>query len=175
MQGQFFFHRSLAGKWPVFPGPNNGKSPLGILVKEINDFDWQDDEYIIQQKDLIIYELHVKGFTYHTSSQVTPELKGTYSGLVEKIPHLKELGITAAELMPFYQFDIQNNNYWGYNPLNFFSPHNQYASSKDASGQLNKLKWMVRELHKTDIEVILDVVYNHTTEGNHTGPVYSFK
>ncbi len=156
-------------------GPNDGKSPLGIFVKAIDGFDWQDDEYISHESDLIIYELHVKGFTFHPNSEVTPELKGTYSGLIEKIPYLMELGITALELMPVYQFDIQSNDYWGYNPLNFFSPHNGYTSSKDIAAELNEFKLMVRELHKAGIEVILDVVYNHTTEGNHSGPVYSYK
>jgi len=169
------FPVQFSRKAACIEGSNDGKAPLGIFIKETDSFDWQDDEFIIHENDLIIYEVHVKGFTFHSSSNVTPELRGTFKGLIEKIPYLKELGITAVELMPVYQFDIQSNDYWGYMPLNFFSAHNAYTSVKDSSGQLNEFKLMVRELHKAGIEVILDVVYNHTTEGNHLGPVYSFK
>lgn len=157
------------------PGDNSGKAPLGIFVKEDDGFDWMDDQYQHHESDLVIYEVHIKGFTKHPNSGVKDEWKGTYSGLIEKIPYLKELGITAVELMPVYQFDPQSQDYWGYTPLNFFSPHRGYASSTEGSAPLNEFKTMVRELHKAGLEVILDVVYNHTTEGDHHGPVYSFK
>ncbi len=156
------------------PGANDGKAPLGILIQQ-EEFDWQNDRYITHESDLIIYELHIKGFTFHENSGISPGSRGTYNGIVEKIPYFRELGITAVELMPVYQFDIDSKDYWGYTPLNFFSPHYGYAASKEAAGQLNEFKFMVRELHKAGIEVILDVVYNHTTEGDHTGPVYSYK
>jgi isoamylase len=156
-------------------GANDGKAPLGVLIKHNINFDWQNDHHPWHENDLIIYELHVRGFTFHPGSGLTDEKRGTYAGLTEKISYLKELGITAVELMPVQQFDGHTGNYWGYSTLNFFSPHHEYASSRNAIGQLNEFKELVRELHKADIEVILDVVYNHTTEDGLTGPVYSFK
>jgi glycogen operon protein len=100
---------------------------------------------------------------------------GTYAGLVEKIPYLKDLGVTAVELMPVFQRDPQEADYWGYMPLSFFAPHAQYASSRDHDGQDVEFRNMVKELHRAGIAVVLDVVYNHTCEGDHTGPIYSFK
>lgn len=157
------------------PGPNDGKAPLGVIMKDGGEFDWQNDAPVRQEHDLVIYELHVKGFTYHSSSGVSDSKRGTYAGVVEKIPYLKELGITAVELMPVYQFDEQDGDYWGYSPLSFFAPHHAYSSDKSIGGQIQDFKYMVRELHKAGIEVILDVVYNHTAEGGRLGPVYSYK
>jgi len=157
------------------PGQNDGKAPLGVILNEGNFFDWQNDRFIHHEGELIIYEIHVKGFTYCAGTDVKTENKGTFKGLVDKIPYLKELGITAVELMPVHQFVVKPNEYWGYNTLNFFSPHNCYCSSMLPEEQINEFKFMVRELHKAGIEVILDVVYNHTAEGDHNGPVYSYK
>ncbi|WP_018617467.1 glycogen debranching protein [Segetibacter koreensis] len=170
-----FFSPAYDRKAACLPGPNDGKAPLGIIIKENNHFDWQNDKYVCHESDLVIYELHVKGFTFHSSSGTSEGTKGTFYGIVEKIPYLKELGITAIELMPVHQFDIQANEYWGYNTLNFFSPHSAYARRVDVDGQLTEFKTMVRELHKAGIEVILDVVFNHTAEGSHEGPTFSYK
>ena len=138
-------------------------------------FDWSGDARPRHESDAIIYEVHVRGFTASPSSGVAPEARGTYAGLVEKIPHLQELGVTVVELMPVFQFDPQEGNYWGYNPLNFFAPHDAYATSASSCLQHCEFKSMVRALHAAGIEVVLDVVFNHTGEGNHLGPTYSFK
>ena len=106
---------------------------------------------------------------------MSPERRGTYSGVVEKIPYLKDLGVTAVELMPVFQFDPQEGSCWGYMPLNFFAPHHGYGSRPEECDQHNEFRAMVEALHAADIEVILDVVYNHTAEGDQRGPVYSFK
>ncbi|MCD7817937.1 MAG: glycogen debranching enzyme, partial [Lachnospiraceae bacterium] len=133
--------------------------------------------------DLVIYELHVRGFTKHSSSKV--QHPGTFSGLREKIPYLKELGINAVELMPIFEFDENRDarvvdgrqllDYWGYNPVCFYAPNSSYAASDDVHRVGTELKMLVKELHDNDIEVILDVVFNHTAEGNELGPTFSFK
>lgn len=155
-------------------GSNAGKAPLGYIWTE-EYFDWQDDKPVRQAHDLIIYEMHVRGFSRHESSGVSDDKKGTFAGIIEKIPYLKELGITAVELMPVYQFDPTEKNYWGYMPLNFFAPNQAYTSDPAPGGAIREFKTMVRELHKAGLEVILDVVFNHTSEGDVAGPVYSFK
>ena len=109
------------------------------------------------------------------NSGVTPDKRGTYSGLIEKIPYLKDLGVTVVELQPVFQSDPQEGSYWGYMPLNFFSPHQGYADGEDRHDAVNEFKTMVRAFHEADIEVVLDVVYNHTTEGDQDGPTYSFR
>lgn len=157
------------------PGSNAGQAPLGVLPSEQSPFDWEDDRPRRHESDLVIYELHVKGFTQHESSGVPESHRGTFLGVIDKIPHLVELGVTAVELMPVFQFDPDEGNYWGYMPLNFFSPHHAYASDPSSCEQANEFKQMVKELHKAGIEVILDVVYNHTCEGDQLGPTYSFK
>jgi glycogen operon protein len=159
----------------IGPGPNAGKAPLGVLTGHDIAFDWSGDVSRHHESDVIIYELHVRGFTKTPNSGVHPSRAGTYSGLVEKIPYLKELGITVVELMPVFQRDPQEGDYWGYMPLNFFAPHAQYASSREDDGQYLEFKLMVKALHKAGIGVVLDVVYNHTCEGDHRGPTYSFK
>ena len=159
----------------IGPGPNAGKAPLGVLTGHDIAFDWSGDVSRHHESDVIIYELHVRGFTKNPNSGVHPSRAGTYSGLVEKIPYLKELGITVVELMPVFQRDPQEGDYWGYMPLNFFAPHAQYASSREDDGQYVEFKLMVKALHKAGIGVVLDVVYNHTCEGDHRGPTYSFK
>ncbi len=108
----------------IEPGSNAGRAPLGVLQDEMQ-FDWQGDQAVRHDSDLVIYELHVRGFTQHASSQVDDSDRGTFRGVIGKIPYLKELGITAVELMPVFQFDPQDGNYWGYMPMSFFAPHNQ--------------------------------------------------
>ncbi len=155
------------------PGANAGQAPLGIFRFRAPDFDWKEDKSPLHFSDAIIYEVHVKGFTASPSSAVAESVRGTYAGLIEKIPYLKELGVTIVELMPVHQFDPQEGNYWGYMTLNFFSPHLTYASKPEAAN--TEFKEMVRALHAAGIEVVLDVVYNHTAEADHWGPTYSFK
>jgi isoamylase len=170
-----FFPPEFDRKMAIGAGPNAGKAPLGVLTGHDITFDWSGDVSPHPESDVIIYELHVKGFTKNPNSGVHPSHAGTYSGLVEKIPYLKELGITVVELMPIFERDPQEGDYWGYMPLNFFAPHAQYASTRDEDGQYLEFKRMVKALHKAGISIVLDVVYNHTCEGDHRGPVYSFK
>lgn len=154
-------------------------------ARVVNDtFDWGDMPQSRQEmSDLIIYELHVRGFTKHPSSGVKE--KGTFAGLKEKIPYLKELGINAVELMPIFEFDETMNSrevngktlleYWGYNTVGFFAPNTSYTATQERNQEGTELKELIRELHKNGIEVILDVVFNHTAEGNEKGPMFSFK
>lgn len=165
------FDRAAAAR----PGCNAGKAPLGLLAGARDWFDWGDDRHPHHQSDTVIYELHVREFTNNPNSGVSPELRGTYAGLIEKIPYLKELGVTAVELMPVFQCDPQEGSCWGYMPLNFFSPHHGYGSRPEDCAQHNEFRTMVKALHAAEIEVILDVVYNHTAEGDQQGPVYSYK
>lgn len=155
-------------------GSNAGKAPLGVIYEDI-PFDWEGDKMVKHANDLVIYEMHVKGFTKNKNSNVRDENQGTFAGIIEKIPYLKELGVTAIELMPVHQFDPSEKNYWGYMPLNFFAPHHGYAADQSPGGAIREFKTMVRELHKANIEVILDVVFNHTSEGDISGPIYSLK
>ncbi|MFH1299727.1 MAG: alpha-amylase family glycosyl hydrolase [Planctomycetota bacterium] len=140
-------------------------TPLGRLDICRCPFDWKDELRVCHGTDLIIYEVHVRGFTKHPSSGIADDKRGTFAGVIEKIPYLKELGVTALELMPVFQFDPFDESYWGYMPLNFFSPHNQYSTNQSSCEQHSQFREMVRELHCAGIEVILDVVYNHTGEG----------
>jgi glycogen operon protein len=165
------FDRAVAAR----PGSNAGMAPLGLLSDGGELFDWGDDRRPRHQCDTIIYELHVRGFTNNPNSGVRPDRRGTYAGVIDKIPYLKELGITVVELMPIFQFDPQEGGCWGYMPLNFFAPHHAYGSRPEKCEQHNEFRAMVKALHAADIEVILDVVYNHTAEGDQRGPVYSFK
>ena len=164
--------RLTAGR-PSAPAPTWGRAPLGVLYEDEPAFDWGDQQVPFHQHDLIIYEMHVRGFTRRNNSGVQPEQRGTYRGVIEKIPYLKELGITAVELMPVHQYDPQEGNYWGYMTLNFFAPHHAYASAHHEAH--DEFREMVRALHDAGIEVILDVVFNHTAEGDDRGPCYSYK
>ena len=159
------------------PGSNAGRAPVGLLAAgaEQCDFDWAEDRRPRHEADTIVYELHVRGFTAHPSSEVKAERRGTFAGLTDKIPYLVELGVTVVELMPVFQFDPQEGNYWGYMPLGFFAPHQGWAQARETCEQHTEFRALVRALHAADIEVVLDVVYNHTGEGTDTGPVYSFK
>lgn len=166
------FDRSAA----INPGSNAGFAPLGILLDPAACTDHsQSFKQPHHESDLVIYEMHVRGFTRHPSSNVSEENRGTFRGVIDKIPYLKELGVTAVELMPVYQFDPDEGDYWGYMPLNFFSPHDGYSSRTGPNCPLVEFREMVEALHRADIEVILDVVYNHTCEENDHGPTYSFK
>jgi glycogen operon protein len=165
------FDRNLAMR----EGSNAGCAPLGVLFDHRSTFDWSGDRSTYHESDAVIYELHVKGFTKNPNSGVDPSRAGTYTGLVEKIPYLKELGVTVVELMPVFQRDPQEGDFWGYMPLNFFAPHAQYASTHGADEQRLEFKNMVKAFHQAGIGVVLDVVYNHTCEGDSKGPIYSFK
>jgi isoamylase len=164
------FDREMATR----EGPNAGHAPLGALSGHRSTFDWEGVCLPHHESDAIVYELHVRGFTKHPDSGVDPSRSGTYAGLVEKIPYLKDLGITVVELMPVFQRDPQEGDYWGYMPLNFFAPHAQFASGRGDDQHLEFRK-MVKAFHQADIGVVLDVVYNHTCEGDHRGPIYSYK
>src|SRR5271165_4316433 len=170
-----FFPASFDREAAMREGPNAGLAPLGALTGHRHQFDWSGDRPPHHESDAIIYELHVKGFTRHPNSGVDPSRAGTYAGLVDKIPYLKDLGVTIVELMPVFQRDPSEQDYWGYMPLNFFSPHAQYASTRDDDEQHLEFRNMVKALHAADIGVVLDVVYNHTCEGDYQGPTYSFK
>jgi isoamylase len=157
------------------PGANGGKAPLGILPAQASPPAAQPSNRPVPHTyDLIIYELHIRNFTNDPSSGLDASSRGTYAGVIAKIPHLKELGITAVELMPVHQWDPQEGSHWGYMTLGFFAAHHGYTRGGDAHHALAELRELVDALHAAGIEVILDVVYNHTTEGNQLGPNYSF-
>ncbi len=159
----------------VEPGSNAGKAPLGILLEKESPSRAEPHLPLRHESDMIIYEMHVRGFTMNPNSGVTKEKRGTYSGVIEKIPHLQDLGVTAVELMPVFQGNPDEGNYWGYNPLFFFAPNAQYANQRDVKHISDEFRAMVDEFHNAGIEVILDVVYNHTAEGNEEGPKFSLK
>jgi isoamylase len=162
------------------PGDNAGAA-MKSVVADPNRYDWEGDMPLKRPfAETVIYELHVRGFTKHSSSGVAAGKSGTYAGLIEKIPYLKDLGITAVELLPVFQFDPQDApagrvNYWGYQPVSFFAPHHAYSSRKDPLGVLDEFRDMVKALHRAGIEVILDVVFNHTTEGGADGPTLCYR
>ncbi len=157
------------------PGSNVGQAALASLPRAERQFDWGDEARPWHDSDLVIYELHIRGLTRHESSGVEPSRRGTFLGVCDKIPYLLDLGVTAVELMPVFQFDPNDGNYWGYMPLALFAPHHNYCSEPTACRQRDEFREMVKALHAAGIEVILDVVYNHTCEGDDRGPVYSFK
>lgn len=153
------------------PGRTDGRAPLGRLPEKTPVPFQNGPPPRRTARDAIIYELHVKGFTARPNSGVAPEKRGTFAGLTDKIPYLKELGITIVELLPVHQFDPQESNYWGYMTLHFFSPHQQYAHGNP----FEEFRAMVQAFHAAGIEVWLDVVYNHTTEAGEDGPTYSYR
>ena len=173
------YAQALAGE---FQKSSDGiiRPPKCVVIED--DFDWEGDRHIRHDiSESVIYEMHVKGFTKSRTAKV--DAGGSYLGVIEKIPYLKKLGVTAVELMPINEFpikDIYGNkieraNYWGYDSMAFFSPHRGYAHDKTPGAQVNEFKQMVKSLHAAGIEVILDVVFNHTCEGNEEGPTLSFK
>ncbi len=173
------YAKALAG---TFQRSTDGviRPPKCVVVDDY--FDWEGDRHLRRPlAESIIYETHVRGFTRSKTAKV--KCPGTYLGVIEKIPYLLDLGITAVELMPVHEFpimDIYGNkperpNYWGYDPMAFFAPHRGYAHDQAPGAQVVEFKQMVKALHQAGIEVILDVVFNHTCEGNEQGPVLSFK
>jgi glycogen operon protein len=166
-----FFPPDFSRRAAQEPGANDGRAVLGVLPCDEQPFKWDDAPPPRHTHDLIVYELHVKGFTARANSGVAARKRGTFLGLIEKIPYLKELGVTVVELLPVHQFDPQEGNYWGYMTLSFFAAHQGYAV-RDAATEFRQ---MVRAFHRAGIEVWLDVVYNHTCEKDETGPTYSYR
>jgi glycogen operon protein len=160
---------------------DNTATAMKSVVVDPTTYDWEGDAPLRRPgARTVIYELHVRGFTRHSNSGVDDSMRGTYAGLIQKIPYLQELGITAVELMPVFQFDARdcppgNSNYWGYAPVSFFAPHQAYSSRRGPLGPVEEFRDMVKALHRAGIEVILDVVFNHTAEGDHSGPTLCFR
>jgi glycogen operon protein len=160
---------------------DNTATAMKSVVVDPAAYDWEGDTPLRRPSSrTVIYEMHVRGFTRHPSSGVGEKTRGTYAGLIEKIPYLQQLGITAVELLPVFQFDAQDCplgkvNYWGYAPIAFFAPHQAYSSRQDPLGPVDEFRDMVKALHRAGIEVILDVVFNHTAEGDQRGPTLSFR
>jgi glycogen operon protein len=160
---------------------DNSATAMKSVAVDPGAYDWEGDVPLRRPSArTIIYEMHVRGFTRHPSSCVDEPKRGTYAGLIEKIPYLQNLGITAVELLPVFQFDAQDCplgkiNYWGYAPIAFFAPHQAYSARQDPLGPVNEFRDMVKALHHAGIEVILDVVFNHTAEGDHRGPTLGFR
>lgn len=186
------YAKALTGssEWGVPYRRSGGKSPLSTFQRRccvVNDeFDWEGDRPLnIPLKDTVIYELHTRGFTRHPSAGVAHP--GTYQGIVEKIPYLKKLGITAVELLPVSEFNEHETifknpetgaplkNFWGYSPISFVAPKASYAVNGRNGNQVREFKEMVKALHRAGIEVILDVVFNHTAEGGSDGPTICFR
>jgi glycogen operon protein len=173
------YARALAGRF-LFSNDGVVRPPKCVVVDDM--FDWKGDRHLKRPlSETVIYEMHVRGFTRSATSETREP--GTYAGVIEKIPYLKSLGVTAVELMPVYEFPLEEadgskparTNYWGYDPMAFFAPHRGYMQGHKPGDQVRQFKEMVRELHAAGIEVILDVVFNHTAEGNERGPTYCFK
>ena len=164
----------------IQPG-DNCASAMKSVVADPSGYDWEGDAPLKRSAArTIIYEMHVRGFTRHPNSGVKGATRGTYAGLIQKIPYLRELGITAVELLPIFHFDAQDCppgrvNYWGYAPVSFFAPHPAYSSRQDPLGALDEFRDLVKALHRADLEVILDVVFNHTAEGDEQGPTLCFR
>lgn len=176
--------KALSGgpSWTLQDSPDGNASGMPKCVVVDDSFDWQGDRPLNYPLwETIIYETHVRGLTRHPNTIKRQGLKhpGTFAGVIEMIPHFKKLGITSVELLPAAEFDaheyIGKTNYWGYSTAAFFAPKGSYAVSAKGPDQVREFKTMVRELHKAGIEVILDIVFNHTGEGNHTGPTFSFR
>ena len=160
---------------------DNAAGAMKSVVVDPASYDWEGDTPLhLPSSRTIIYEMHVRGFTRHPSSGVEEQVRGTYAGLVGKIPYLQALGVTAVELLPVFQFDAQACppglvNYWGYQPVSFFAPHRAYSSRQEPLGPVHEFRDMVKALHRAGIEVILDVVFNHTAEGGVDGPTISLR
>jgi glycogen operon protein len=160
---------------------DDAATAMKSVVADPSAYDWEGDAPLRRPSArTIVYEMHVRGFTRHPSSGVADAKRGTYAGLIEKIPYLQELGVTAVELLPVFQFDAQDCppgrvNYWGYAPVSFFAPHQAYSSRQDTLGPLDEFRDLVKALHRAGLEVILDVVFNHTAEGDENGPTLCFR
>jgi isoamylase len=144
-----YFPPSFERAAAIGPGTNAGKAPLGLLTTDGTLFDWSDDVRPWHEADAIIYELHVRGFTTNPNSGVSPERRGTFAGLVEKVAYLKELGVTVVELMPVFQCDPQEGSHRGYMPLNFFAPRAGYASKSDGNGPCEEFRSLVRSFARS--------------------------
>ena len=178
------YAKSVSGRsiWGMKPNPNSQFKYRGQIIRQ--DYLWEGDKPLERRQcDLVIYEMHVRSFTQHSSSKV--KRNGTFAGIVEKLPYLKELGVNCIELMPIFEFDEFENsrvvdgrtlyNYWGYSTVDFFAPKAGYAASAPFGMEADELKGLIKRLHKNGIEVVLDVVFNHTAEGNEDGPYISYK
>jgi isoamylase len=170
------YDRKLHSKSGTLNSPS-----MKSVVTDMSEYDWNGDRHPrIPFAQTVVYEMHVGGFTKNPNSGISVKKRGTFQGLIEKIPFLTDLGITAVELMPVFQFDVQDCpeglvNYWGYSPVSFFAPHQGYGTSNDPLKVIDEFRDMVKALHTAGIEVILDVVYNHTAEGGDSGPTFCFK
>ena len=159
----------------------NAPTAMKSVIVDPRLYNWEGDTPLRRpSSQTIIYEMHVRGFTRNPNSGVSEEARGTFRGLIERIPYLQDLGVSAVELLPVFQFDPQDCppgrvNYWGYAPVSFFAPHGDYSSRRDALGPIDEFRDMVKALHRAQIEVILDVVFNHTAEGDDRGPTLSFR
>ena len=190
IEGNIDGDESLFSYWFKSPDDTSAMNDLDSAAHTMKSavinpyFDWGNDQHpYISYHDSVIYEAHVRGMT-NLNMDVPPDIRGTYAGLAypSVIEYLKKLGVTAIELMPIHQFvndpflqEKGLSNYWGYNTIGFFAPHNAYSSSGERGEQVNEFKSIVKAYHRAGMEVILDVVYNHTAEGNHMGPTLSFK
>ena len=168
-------------RWAAARPGDNTAVAMRSVVADPTRYDWEDDRQLSRPvAETVIYELHVAGFTRHPNSKVEPTKRGTYAGLIEKIPYLKDLGVTAVELLPIFQFDRQDApaglvNYWGYQPISFFAPHQAYSSKTAPLEVLDEFRDMVKAFHRAGLEIILDVVFNHTTEADATGPTLCYR
>jgi isoamylase len=156
-------------------GSNAGRAPLGVLEASRRPPADLGRCRPRHASDTVVYEMHVRGFTRRQNSGVALDHRGTFAGVVDKIPYLLDLGVTVVELLPVSQRDPQELNYWGYMPLSFFAPHADYAAAGTPDGAIAEMQHMVRALHDAGIEVVLDVVYNHTVEADEIGPTYSYR
>jgi glycogen operon protein len=160
---------------------DNAATAMKSIVVDPRAYDWEGDAPLRRSSvRTIIYEMHVRGFTRHPNSGVAERTRGTFAGLIDKIPYLHQLGVTAVELLPVFQFDAQDcppgrTNYWGYAPVSFFAPHQAYSSRRDPLGPTDEFRDMVKALHRAGIEILLDVVFNHTAEGDREGPTLSLR
>jgi len=177
-------NKTLWKRGPACVPGDNLDSSIRCVVIDVEDYDWEGDRPIGRpMNETVIYELHVRGFTQSPTAGV--QHPGTFAGVIDKIPYLQELGITAVELMPIFEFDDVEvlrtvagqplRNYWGYSTMSYFAPHSSYCVHPQAGTHVREFRDMVKALHRAGIEVILDVVFNHTDEGNHQGPIFCFK
>jgi isoamylase len=168
-------------RWAAARPGDNAATAMKSVVGDPSRYDWEGDLPLNRPfAETVIYELHVAAFTRHPSSGVPSAERGTYAGLIQKIPYLKDLGVTAVELLPVFQFDPHDAppgrvNYWGYQPVSFFAPHHAYSSQRSPLAVLDEFRDMVKAFHRAGLEVILDVVFNHTTEGGQTGPTLCYR
>jgi isoamylase len=168
-------------RWAAARPGDNAATSMKSVVVDPDRYDWEGDLPLNRPfAETVIYELHVAGFTRHPSSGLAARKRGTYAGMIEKIPYLKDLGVTVVELLPVFQFDSQDApkgrvNYWGYQPVSFFAPHHAYSSQKNPLAVLDEFRDMVKALHRAGLELIIDVVFNHTTEGGLNGPTLCYR